>query len=114
MSKTIEVSDETFEKIKEQLGPDFQPKELDSLQDLVGMKLFIRTITYHHTGEVVKVSGNIVQLKNAAWIAYSARFADTLKNGELDEVEPTGDAYINWDSVVDFFPWKHDLPREQK
>ena len=111
---TIEVSEETLEKIKEQLGPDFKAKEIDSLKDLEGLKLFFRTVTYHNVGRVKKVSGRIIQLENASWVADSGRFMNAIKNGQLDEVEPVGDMYLNFESVVDFFPWKHDLPTEQK
>jgi hypothetical protein len=103
MSKTLEISDETYEKIKEQLSAD----------ELVGQKLFIRTVTYHMTGKVVKRMGAFIQLEDAAWIADSGRFSDAIKNGDLSEVEPVGTAWVNLSSVVDFFPWKHKLPTKQ-
>ena len=112
MSKTIEVSDETYEKIKSQLGCD-SFKDLSTLEDMVGEKYFFRTVTYHMTGIVKKVIGSILELENAAWIADSGRFMNAIKNGELKEVEPVGRAYININTVVDFFPWKHPLPEKQ-
>lgn len=113
MPKTIEISDETFEKLKTQLGVDAF-KDLTSLQDMVGEKYFFRTVTYHMTGRVKKLVGNIVELENAAWIADSGRFMQAIKEGVLKEVEPVGRAYINLASVVDFFPWKHALPEKQQ
>lgn len=113
MTKTIEISDETYEKIKEQLTAD-ELVDISTLDDLVGHKLFIRTVTYHLTGEVTKRMGAFIQLKNAAWIADSGRFSDALKKGELNEVEPVGTAWVNLSSIVDFFPWNHKLPTEQK
>lgn len=112
MSRTIEISDETFQKIKEQLGENSY-KEIQNLSDMVGEKFFFRTVTYHLTGRVKKVIGRILELENAAWIADSGRFMQAIKNGELKEVEPVGRAYINLDSVTDFFPWKHQLPEKQ-
>lgn len=112
MSKTIEISDETWDKIKDQVGQDF--KEISSYEDLVGEKLFFRTVTYHLVGEVKKIVGRFAYLKNASWVADSGRFMGTIKDGTLSEVEPVGDAFVNLDSVVDFFPWKHKLPTEQK
>jgi len=109
---TIEVSDETYEKIKNQLGEEFT--DVEGLDDLIGKKFFFRTVTYHMTGEVVRRIGNILQLKKAAWIADSGRFEQAIKEGKLDEVEPVGEAFINLDSMVDFFPWKHKLPEKQK
>jgi hypothetical protein len=110
---TLEVSDETFEKIKEQLGEE-SFKEINSLKDMVGEKFFFRTVTYHMTGRVKKVIGHLLELENAAWIADSGRFMNAIKDGELKEVEPVGRAYINMDTVVDYFPWKHELPETQK
>ena len=113
MPKTIEVSDETYEKIREQLGAD-SFKDIVDLKDMVGEKFFFRTVTYHMTGRVKKIIGSILELENAAWIADSGRFMDAIKKGTLNEVEPVGRAYINISSVVDFFPWKHALPETQK
>lgn len=113
MSKTIEISDESYEKIKDQLLAD-ELVDISTLDDLVGQKLFIRTVTYHMTGKVVKRMGAFIQLDDAAWIADSGRFSNALKIGSLDEVEPVGTMWVNLSSVVDFFPWKHKLPTEQK
>ena len=112
MSRTIEVSDETYQKIKQQLGAD-SFKDIQSLQDMVGEKYFFRTVTYHMTGRVKKVIGSILELENAAWIADSGRFMNAIKEGKLNEVEPVGRAYLNVDTVVDFFPWKFPLPEKQ-
>ena len=59
----IEVSEETLEKIREQLGDDFNPVELDSLDDMVGQKWFFRTVTYHLVGKITKRIGNFFQLE---------------------------------------------------
>lgn len=112
MTRTLEVSEETYDKIKEQLGEEVT--EISELDDMVGKKFFFRTVTYHMTGKVVKKIGNILELKDAAWIADSGRFEKAIKKGELDEVEPVGQAFINMNSIVDFFPWKHKLPDKQK
>ncbi len=113
MTKTIEVSEETYEKIKEQLGEE-SFKEIQSLQDMVGEKYYFRTVTYHLTGRVKKVIGSLLELENAAWIADSGRFSNAIKEGKLDEVEPVGRCYVNISTVTDIFPWKHKLPEVQK
>ena len=113
MTKTIEISDESYELIKDQLSAD-ELVDISALDDLVGQKLFIRTVTYHMTGKVVKRMGAFIQLEDAAWIADSGRFSQAIKEGTLDEVEPVGTAWVNLSSVVDFFPWKHKLPKDQK
>ena len=99
---TIEISDETLEKIKDQLNEDSY-KEIQSLQDMVGEKFYFRTVTYHLTGRVKRVMGSILELENAAWIADSGRFMNAIKEGSLKEVDPVGRAYININSTTDFF-----------
>lgn len=112
MTKTLEISDETYEKIKEQLGVN--DREINTYEDLVGGKFYFRTVTYHLTGEVKKIVGRFAYLKNAAWIADSGRFNEAIKNGTLNEIEPVGDAFVNLDTVTDFFPWTHKLPNTVK
>lgn len=111
--KTIEVSEETYDKIKDQLLEEEQI-DISSLDDLVGKKFFFRTVTYHMTGKVIKKIGNILELEDAAWIPDSGRFQQAIIDGDLNEVEPVGKAFVNLSTVVDFFPWKHKLPKEQK
>jgi hypothetical protein len=113
MTKVLEISDETYELIKDQLTQE-ETIEVDSLDDFIGKKLFIRTVTYHMVGEVVKRVGKFFQLKNASWVADSGRFMNAIKDGTLDEVEPVGEAFLNIDSIVDMFPWVHKLPTSQK
>lgn len=112
--KTITVSDETYEKIKSQLQEDeVEEVDVNALDDFVGKKLFIRTVTYHCTGKVVKRVGKFFELKDGAFIGDSGRFHDALSTGELSEVEPTGQMWVNTDSIVDMFPWSHKLPKKQ-
>ena len=117
MSKTLTVSDDTYEAIKgqlEEVASKEERKEMTSLEDAIGQSFFFRTVTYHLIGRVKKIIGNIWELEDAAWIADSGRFATAIKDGTLNEVEPVGRAFINFDSVTDFFPWCHPLPKEQK
>lgn len=113
MSKTITISDDTYDLIKDQISEKEQI-DLFCIEDLVGKKWFFRTVTYHMVGRVVKIFGNFIQLENASWVADSGRFMDAVKNGNFNEVEPVGICFINLDSVTDFFPANYDLPKEQK
>ena len=82
---------------------------------LAGNKVFIRTVTYHYTGEIVSVCSGMVVLKNAAWIADEERFSDMLTKGLLKEVDPFPDAVgIMLTSIVDITIWRHPLPVTQK
>ena len=110
---TLEVSNETFEKIKDQLQAD-EVKSIAKYEDMVGRKYFFRTVTFHLVGEVKAVFGKFLELKDASWVADSGRFMGAIKDGALNEVEPVGVAWVNLDSVTDFFPWKHKLPKDQK
>jgi len=111
--KTLTISDETYGLIKSQLSEE-EKIDLSSIKDMEGKSYFFRTVTYHLTGRVKKVMGNLLILEDAAWIADSGRFMRAIKDGELNEVEPVGDAILNLSTVTDMFPWKHKLPMEQK
>lgn len=111
--KTINVSDETYELIKDQLSAE-EKMDISDISDFVGKKLFLRTVTYHMLGKVEKVIGRILQLSDASWIADSGRFMNAIKTGELKEIEPVGTWFVNLDSTTDFGFWNHDLPTEQK
>ena len=113
MKRTIEVSEETYQKIKGQVGCE-EIFDIDSYEQLIGKKIFVRTVTYHLVGMVRKIVGSLVFLTDASWIADSGRFSQFIKKGELNEVEPVGDWFFNLSTVVDGCEWKHDLPKEQK
>lgn len=107
--KVVEVSDEQYNALLDEVR-----REINNYEDLVGEKWFFRTVTYHLVGEVKKIVGRFAHLKNASWVADSGRFMNAIKDGTLSEVEPVDEAFINLDTVVDFFPWVHPLPKNQK
>ena len=81
----------------------------------IGEKVFVRTVTYHLTGEIMDIRGGFLFLKDAAWIADSGRFTNAINNGDLNEVEPTqGLIRVNIGAIVDVYEWNHPLPRVQK
>lgn len=112
MTRTITISDATFESIKDQLGEE-ETLDVSKMEDFIGKKLFIRTVTYHLVGKVEKIVGEFFVLSGASWVADSGRFMNAIKNGELSEVEPVGEAFVNYKSIVDMFPWSHSLPTKQ-
>jgi len=115
MVRTLEISDETYEKIKLQLQEE-EKLDISSLDDLVGKSWLFRTVTYHILGKVEQKIGKWLKIKNASWVADSGRFMNFIKNGvqSNSEIEPVGDMFLNLESVTDFFFWKHSLPKEQK
>ena len=113
MTRTIEVSEETYEMIKDQLSKD-EVVNITCYDDMIGSCWFLRAVTYHLVGKVVGRMGSFLKLTDASWVADSGRFMQAIKRGKLKEVEPVGIAFINMNTVTDFFPWKHALPKEQK
>jgi hypothetical protein len=85
------------------------------MEEFVGQKLFIRTVTYHLVGKVERVlGGGVLELSEASWVADSGRFNKAIGEGTLSEVEVVGQAFVNMASITDFFPWKHELPTTSK
>lgn len=81
----------------------------------VGKKVFIRTVTFHHVGEIAgPVEDGMLPLKGASWVADSGRFHKAIHDGTLNEVEYVGDAAVSVGTIVDMFPWTHDLPSVSK
>ena len=111
--KTLKISDETYNKIKDQLK-ESETKDINSYEDMIGESYYFRTVTYHTVGKVIKKIGCHLELECASWIPDSGRFMQTIKSGELSEVEPVGKCFINIEATVDFFPWVHELPENQK
>ena len=70
---------------------------------VVGKKYFIRTVTMHHTGELVSVGPQELVLKDAAWIPDSGRFNEAVKDiSKCNEVEPfNAPVIIGRGSIVD-------------
>lgn len=82
----------------------------------VGKNYFIRTVTHHYTGRLVRVLAQELVLEDAAWIADDGRFSKALEEGELNEVEPfpAGEVIIGRGSIVDATIWGTALPRKVK
>jgi hypothetical protein len=88
--------------------------ELSDLDSLIGQAWFFRTVTYFIVGRITKRIGNFFLLEDASWIADTGRFMDCIKSGTYNECEPVGAALVNTASIVDAFPWNHQLPDKQK
>ena len=81
----------------------------------IGKKYLIRTVTYHLIGEVKSINGGFLLFDKMIWLADSGRFKQCMEEGRVSEVEPCDvSGGLNIGSIVDFFEWKHDLPKDQK
>ena len=91
-----------------------EPKETVGAWE-VGKNYLIRTVTMINTGKLVAVTEQEIVLEQAAWIADTGRFANALKTGKFDEVEPfpDGKVIVGRGAVIDAVEIK-ELPREQK
>ena len=81
----------------------------------VGEAYLFRTVTHIEVGRVKRVVGQFVELEDASWIADTGRYHDCLRDGTFSEVEPypvyTG---VNTQALINYAPWPHELPKEQK
>lgn len=64
MSKTIEVSEETYAKIKEQLTAE-EAKEVTNLDDLVSETYLFQCARYIYYGKVKSITSDYIELENA-------------------------------------------------
>lgn len=80
----------------------------------IGKNYFIRTVTHHLTGRLVKVTSQELVLVDAAWIADDGRFHEALRDGKFSEIEPfpDGEVIVGRGSLIDATEWRHALPRE--
>ena len=100
-------------EISRLVGAGAELKKSHSFQ--VGQCYLIRTVTMMYTGRVTAITDLDIVLEDSAWIADSGRYHDALAKGTLSEVEPYPDGNgVMIASIVDFAPWDHPLPREQK
>ena len=80
----------------------------------VGNKVFIRTVTFYYTGEIIELTDQDIVLDKAAWIADTGRFHDALETGHLSEVEPyPGVVSVSRAAYLDASIWTHALPAKQ-
>ena len=80
----------------------------------IGKAYFFRGITYHWVGRIVAIDGSFLRLENASWVADSGRFGEAIAQGTLQEMEYTGDAYVNLSAMNDIVPWNHALPTQSQ
>lgn len=120
----MNIEDLTLKQIREirsMIGDGFEPQTETLLKSVklyeIGKSYFIRTVTFSYTGRLIDISDHELVFDNAAWIADTGRFADAMRTGEFNEVEPYPDGmtvHISRGAVVDCSDWPHPLPRNQR
>ena len=110
----------TFEELQSEVKKLEQEKQNVQQKEgspwLIGEKYFIRTVTMALCGRLVDVTDKELILESAAWVADTGRFANFLKDGTVDEVEPfpEGNVIVGRGALIDATIWKHDLLNKQK
>ena len=83
----------------------------------LGKNYLIRTVTMIYTGKLEAVYEKELVISSAAWIAETKRWADSVKTGDFEEVEPYPDdclVTIGRGAILDATPVSWALPRDQK
>lgn len=82
----------------------------------LGKTYFIRTVTHHYTGVLVRVTPKELVLEDAAWIADDGRFNVTVRDGSFSEVEPfpDGEVIIGRGALLDAYAVTFKAPRATK
>jgi hypothetical protein len=99
----MDIESLTIKEVREitAMFPSLAPKT-DGIWE-VGRNYLIRTVTMIDTGRLVAVTEHELVLENAAWIADTGRFFDSLQACTFAEVEPfpTGQVIVGRGSIVD-------------
>ena len=99
MGRTIEVSDETYEAIKDQLTTDEQ-KEILNMEELVGETYLFQCARYIYHGEVAFVNSDYLTLKNASVVFNTGDYSSS--QAEDKQSLPNG-VKIMRDSIEAFY-----------
>ena len=116
----MNLNDLTLGDVKElraMFGGGCGPRQSKRLPMPLGKTVFIRTVTHHYCGIVAECVEEEVALSDAAWIADDGRFADAMRTGAFNDVEPYPDGLrvvINRASVIDWTVVPFSPPRAQK
>ncbi|NRA49214.1 MAG: hypothetical protein HRU12_08770 [Phaeodactylibacter sp.] len=109
----MNINDLTFGQIKEitsMIGGGEKKSPVE-----IGKAYLFRTVTHIEVGRVKSICGDFVTLEDASWIADTGRYHDCLVKGVFNEVEPYPETTtVNMGSMINFAPWNHELPSDQK
>jgi len=73
MTKTIEVSNETYDKIKDQLT-EAEAKEINSLEELIGETYLFQCARYIYHGKVKTVNSDFIELVDASVVFNTGQY----------------------------------------
>jgi len=76
MTRTLEISDETYEKIKSQLTAE-ETKEIKNLDDLVGETYCFQCARYIYHGKVKSVNSDYIELTKAGVVFETGDYSNS-------------------------------------
>ena len=100
MAKTIEVSDEIYDLIKDQLGED--SKEIESIDEIVGEKYLFQCARYIYHGKVKKVTPTYIVVKGGV-VFDTGEYSN---NKPQDKQDLPYDIHIMKQSIESFYKMK--------
>jgi hypothetical protein len=66
-------------------------------------------------GRVKSIGADFIVLEDGGWIADTGRFGQMLSTGSYNEFERAPSWFlVGRGSIVDLFPWAHELPKTTK
>ena len=101
MSYTLEVSEEIYNKIKDQLGEDF--KEIESLDELVGKTYLFQCARYIYHGKVKKVTPTYIEITKAGVVFETGEYTN---NSPKDKQNLPYNVFIMRQSIEAFYKMK--------
>ncbi len=99
----IDISDETLQKIKEQLGDDFKVKEISNLEDLIGETYLFQCARYVYHGKVKSVNSTYIELEDAGVVFETGGYDNSTPE---DRQQLPNNCFVMRDSVEAFYKLK--------
>jgi len=99
--RTLEVSEETYEKIKDQVGLD-EVEEVEDITELEGKKYAFQCARYIYYGKVKNVNPSWVELDEASVVFDTGNYSDTSAE-DIQEL-PKKKAYVMRQSIEAIYP----------
>jgi len=99
MTKTIEVSDETYDKIKEQSG-ESEVQEIENLDELIGKTYLFQCARYIYYGKVESINANYIELTKAS-IIYET--GELKASNPVDKQELPSNVYVMRNAIESFW-----------
>jgi len=99
---TVEISEETYEKIKSQI-PNEELKEINNLEDIIGETYVFQCARYIYHGKVKSINATYIELENASVV---------FETGEYDAKEASdkqalpNNCFVLRQSIEAFFKLK--------